>query len=65
MLSLVCKSSDPAPLEEVLPRCLCPAARQGVSPDTDADVGRHGGLITSETVGRPGSPGGYLIAQNL
>ena len=53
MLSLVCKSSDPALLEEVLPRCLCPAARQGVSPDTDADVGCHGDPTTLETEGRP------------
>ena len=54
MLSLVCKSSDPAILEEAGARVasvLLPV--QGVPPGTDADVGRHGGPTTSETEGRP------------
>ena len=51
MLSLVCKSSDPAILEEAGARVasvLLPV--QGVPPGTDADVGRHGGPTTSETL---------------
>ena len=54
MLSLVCKSSDLAFLEEVGARVvlvLLPV--QGVPPGTDADVGRHGGPTTSEIEGRP------------
>ena len=50
MLSLVCKSFDPALLEEVGARVvfvLLPV--QGVPPGTDADVGRHGSPTTSET----------------
>ena len=52
MLSLVCKSFDPALLEEAGAQVvfvLLPV--QGVPPGTDADVGRHGGPITSETAG--------------